>query len=71
MDKRESQWAILRAWESWAPENVTPDRLPNVNDAEKFYRELAKTQPELLAFKGSDKWSAVHEYLLRHRKVVD
>ena len=71
MDKQEAQWAILRAWDSWALQNLAGDRLPSANDAEKFYRDLVKTQPELLAFKSSDKWSVVHSYLLRHHKVVN
>ena len=71
MDKKDAQWGILRAWDIWAEDNITNERLPDANDAEKFYRDLVKNQPELLAFKSPDKWASVHEYLRRHHKVVN
>jgi len=71
MNKLDAHWAILRAWETWAPDNVIRGRFPAGNDAERFFRELRKNQPELLDFKAKDKWSAVHECLVKHRKVVN
>ena len=71
MDKRDVQWAILRAWDTWAEGNLAAEGLPTRDDAEKFYRDLSAHQPDLLDFKSKDKWADVHGYLLRHRKVVN
>lgn len=71
MDKREVQWAILRAWDAWAETNLAAGALPNGDDAERFFRDMTAQQPALLDFKSKDKWKDVHGFLLRHRKVVN